>query len=408
MDVYEYYRGLVELRTSRDEFKLEDQNAIRTKMNVHEEGENGTMTFTISDVTPDDDWGDIMVSYNPTAETQYISLPAGKWNVVVNEEYAGTAPLETIDGGFGGEVFPMAPYSAKVMYKTQVTSLNLNAFQNPALNNYLHFAINVMMESPENTSLTINEETIEIEEIADNTWYSSYKMSEAGSYELVLSVDDYTLTRYFTVGEVNSRGGFGTSYDGNVVVNFAPNSYHKDIFFAMFDSEINHELEAGSYDIGTEEIILRKPAEIKFKSDETDQAIFRFDSGEWIEMPTREAAGYLVTETEQLGRFKLDEATTSVPANTALLGNYPNPFNPYTKINFYISPDDSKETVALNIYNVKGELVTTLMDETLPYGEHSVLWNGKDEENKSVNSGMYLYKLTVGDKTYTHKMLLLK
>ena len=74
-------------------------------------------------------------------------------------------------------------------------------------------------------------------------------------------------------------------------------------------------------------------------------------------------------------------------------------------IKFSIS-DDSKTT--LSVYNIKGQLVRTLIDEKLERGNHDVIWFGKDNNDKSVSSGVYFYKLKVNKIEAVKKCLLLK
>ena len=88
-----------------------------------------------------------------------------------------------------------------------------------------------------------------------------------------------------------------------------------------------------------------------------------------------------------------------------LHGNYPNPFNPETNISFSIP---SEQKVTLTIYNLKGQKVKELVSGTLPAGEQSVVWEGKDENGKQAASGLYFYKLKTGKKEISKKMLLLK
>jgi C1A family cysteine protease len=88
-----------------------------------------------------------------------------------------------------------------------------------------------------------------------------------------------------------------------------------------------------------------------------------------------------------------------------LFGNFPNPFNPSTTISYQLSTDSD---VILTIYNIKGQKVKTLVNETLPAGRVSVVWNGEDNNSKQVSSGIYFYKLSVGNHQQTKKMLLLK
>ena len=90
----------------------------------------------------------------------------------------------------------------------------------------------------------------------------------------------------------------------------------------------------------------------------------------------------------------------SVPIEFALGNSYPNPFNPSTTIDFEI-PVDSR--VVLKIYNLAGQEVATLKNETMSAGKHSITWDAK-----GMPSGVYFYKLTSGGQSETKKMLLLK
>ncbi len=88
-----------------------------------------------------------------------------------------------------------------------------------------------------------------------------------------------------------------------------------------------------------------------------------------------------------------------------LLPNSPNPFNPETKISFYLN---TAENAVLKIYNTKGELVQTLVNSQLSAGLHSYIWNGTDSSNQNVASGIYYYQLRAGNQIETRKALLLK
>ena len=101
------------------------------------------------------------------------------------------------------------------------------------------------------------------------------------------------------------------------------------------------------------------------------------------------------------------ELTTAAPADFVLQQNYPNPFNPTTTISFSLTAKDAKNA-KIEIYNLKGQKVKTLISDQLPAGEHSVVWDGKDENNKPLSSGIYFYKLKAGNQEETRKMILLK
>ena len=90
---------------------------------------------------------------------------------------------------------------------------------------------------------------------------------------------------------------------------------------------------------------------------------------------------------------------------TALHGNFPNPFNPETTIRFSLK---EATPVSIEIYNVKGQLVRTLLSDMKEAGNHSVLWNGMDNDNRAVSSGVYFYKMNAGKYSSTRKMILMK
>jgi type IX secretion system substrate protein/ASPM-SPD-2-Hydin domain-containing protein len=89
------------------------------------------------------------------------------------------------------------------------------------------------------------------------------------------------------------------------------------------------------------------------------------------------------------------------------LRNYPNPFNPETTINFSLTGVSSANT-KLAIYNLEGQQIIELINGQLDSGEYSVKWNGKDDNDQPVPSGMYFYKLNTGQTNRTKKMILLK
>jgi hypothetical protein len=93
------------------------------------------------------------------------------------------------------------------------------------------------------------------------------------------------------------------------------------------------------------------------------------------------------------------------PDRFALFQNHPNPFNPETKISYYL-PRTSY--VRLNVYNVLGQKVSTLFDGHQDSGTHTVLWDGKREDGTSLSSGIYFYRIEAGDFRETKKMSLMK
>ncbi len=97
-----------------------------------------------------------------------------------------------------------------------------------------------------------------------------------------------------------------------------------------------------------------------------------------------------------------------VPDDYVILQNYPNPFNPETTIRFTIPSKYANSKTVLEIYDINGRLIKKLMDRELPSGNYLVKWNGKNNLNRSVSSGVYIYQLKVGTVTKSAKMSLVR
>jgi hypothetical protein len=94
-----------------------------------------------------------------------------------------------------------------------------------------------------------------------------------------------------------------------------------------------------------------------------------------------------------------------IPEEFVLYNNYPNPFNPETRIT-YALPVDSH--VRVEIYNSLGQNVAMLVDAPQKAGAYQVQWKALDQKGNAVPSGVYFYRLTAGDFTAVNKMILLK
>ncbi len=104
-------------------------------------------------------------------------------------------------------------------------------------------------------------------------------------------------------------------------------------------------------------------------------------------------------------RSTSNDPDTLIPAFESKLTLYPNPFNPETTLSFSLAQDSPIE---LSVYNAKGQRVRTLCRETLRAGNHTIQWDGKNDRNEGVSSGVYLIKLNTGKKEFLTKALLLK
>ena len=93
------------------------------------------------------------------------------------------------------------------------------------------------------------------------------------------------------------------------------------------------------------------------------------------------------------------------PLSFALHANAPNPFNPETTIGFELA---SSTGVQLEVFDLLGQKVRTLVSETLPSGSHRALWDGRNDAGMQVGSGVYVYRLEAGEFVQTRRMLLVK
>jgi hypothetical protein len=102
---------------------------------------------------------------------------------------------------------------------------------------------------------------------------------------------------------------------------------------------------------------------------------------------------------------QIDTELVPEAARFGMLENYPNPFNPTTRIEFSLG---ERAQVSMRIYDMSGKVVRTLVNETMSVGRHSASWNGEDEYGRPVASGIYVCRLEAAGKTALRKMVLLR
>ncbi len=107
-----------------------------------------------------------------------------------------------------------------------------------------------------------------------------------------------------------------------------------------------------------------------------------------------------------LGYFTgISPEENSVSKANALLGNYPNPFNPETTISYTVK---NYGMVSIDVFNILGQKTKTLVNGNKAPGNYKIIWKGRNDDNKKVGSGIYFYRMRSGNYTSTKKMILLK
>lgn len=119
---------------------------------------------------------------------------------------------------------------------------------------------------------------------------------------------------------------------------------------------------------------------------------------------------YRLTDVESTGILRTHgpvsaAAKRRLPARYHLSQNHPNPFNPVTTIGYDLPRPGH---VVLTVYNLLGQPIRTLVDRVQPASSYQVRWDGRDALGRAVPSGLYLYRLTVGEYTVTRKMVLVR
>ena len=110
------------------------------------------------------------------------------------------------------------------------------------------------------------------------------------------------------------------------------------------------------------------------------------------------------TTTDESGSFSLSLNGLALPRSNSLGQNYPNPFNPSTLIPFETA---ERGHVRLDVFNILGQRVVTLIDEQRPAGLHKARWNATDAAGRPVGTGVYLYRLTTGKWQEARRLVLI-
>jgi hypothetical protein len=114
---------------------------------------------------------------------------------------------------------------------------------------------------------------------------------------------------------------------------------------------------------------------------------------------------YIDQDNQVIGSGYEEVLLSPVPEEFALHQNYPNPFNPITTIQYDIPIEGH---VKLVIYDILGREVVRLIDQAIPAGYHTTVWDSKDNSGISMPGGVYFYQLQTRDYVKTFKMVLLK
>lgn len=129
-------------------------------------------------------------------------------------------------------------------------------------------------------------------------------------------------------------------------------------------------------------------------------------AGVWADGTANPGTASLVTHPGDASDFPSTvRVSNPYPSDYLLENNYPNPFNPSTIINYYLP---LASHVKIDIFNVIGEKVATLVDENATQGSYYTIWNGLNDQGNIVNSGLYFYRMQANNFSDVKRMVYVK
>ncbi len=171
---------------------------------------------------------------------------------------------------------------------------------------------------------------------------------------------------------------------------------------------MTEEPSSGTVDPGDSAIITISFITDGLTPDSSYDALMVVESNDIVN-PEEELIVRLTTQINGIGQGDGTSSSSSLPRAFSLAQNYPNPFNPSTSIAYDV-PVGYKDgvKVVLEVFNIRGQRVSTLVNDHKTPGSYVINWNGKDDAGRRVGSGIYIYRIKAGDFTSTKKMVILK
>ncbi|MBD3288089.1 S8 family serine peptidase [candidate division KSB1 bacterium] len=314
---------------------------------------------------------------------------------------------------------------------TEDSDLVVSFFQNSALTQFLDFYLiaHRPLQSTPTATFKIGSaapEAVSMAEQDQQIYKGEYEFTDDGSATLTIRAtiqgeSETTITEYFGITLLKPGKNASYSYD-NLRVDFSNANVEKQAFITVIPREnVSHSGELKSigkvFQIGPAGYQIEEgiSLEIGYDLPDFDQnkiSIYKQVDNKWHRLASDVDTDRrtVTTSVQTLGTFGIfyDEQSSqneTIPSRFTLFQNYPNPFNGNTTLSFRLS---KMQHVNLKIYNIKGELITTLFDGVKQAGIHTLDWHGIDALGNSVASGLYVYKLSTTGFSQSLKMLYLK
>nr|CAI78808.1 hypothetical protein [uncultured Latescibacterota bacterium] len=337
--------------------------------------------------------------------------------------------------------------STKSLTFVTTPGLTIGVAQNPIITSELDIYVVSSAELLENSlEVEINGSAVPmtLTDAANQVYRGDYQIPSGGTLAIAATAEDLLgnpLTRDKTLGVkriLASQPGWAASPGGELVAHFEEGTVENDFYLLVVPLDTapanlqKAPRMAGlappagpttavgtAYELSPASVKLNRAVRLEFsyaeealgKQPADNLSIFHWDGAAWqaVDTDVNRTARTLTARVHELGvyQMRLDPAIGVLrgPACFALHPNYPNPFNPATVIMFDVPV---RTEISLRVFNVRGQLVKTLVSEELPPGTHYVRWDGTNNDDRPVASGVYFYRMDAEDYQKTQKMILLK
>jgi hypothetical protein len=294
--------------------------------------------------------------------------------------------------------------------------LAVSVVQNNAFSKFLQVIVTDTVSKTVNLSMEVQNQDVSLDTIAAYTYTGDLSFESSGNYSIDIyanaSVGDTTISETFALAAGRAAGRwYGSSYDGRFTIIGDPGAISYDQPFLIADSTLFEAnfYDQASYVLGNENFSFNQPIEVRFASEREDLAIYRRKNGvTWEELPSLTLESEIFTLSEESGYFRLGPKTIIVPEQTNIHQNYPNPFNPTTTIMYDIGLlDGLSQNVTINIYNLLGQQILTLVKDQDQIGQFKVQWDGYDKFGQQMSSGVYFIQLSTKTGIVKNKKMML-
>jgi subtilisin family serine protease len=316
----------------------------------------------------------------------------------------------------------------------QEKKFTTSIFQNPAFTQYIDFYLlsKYTLESVPTATIQIGNMTpnsITMTEIEQKIYKGEYQFNADGTATLKINAtiqgeSPTTLTEYFSIKLLRANSGGTITFDK--VNLFVPqHNLHQDTYFIIIPEQENTSgidlpVISKAYQVGPTGFQFSQPATLTFiyddgavlNCDESKISIYVYENENWrrLKSSINIKTNMVSTLIDRLGIYKIfydpdAESVENLPITFQLDQNYPNPFNASTIIEYQL-PHDIQLTIT--IFNLQGKLIKTLFQGTQQAGYHKILWDGKNMNNQTASSGLYICRFDSEQFSTSQKMLLLK